>query len=306
MVVAALMQLAVAAPIGALFGAAYGTSIRIGYEIIFPALFGDKATSQSVDSVLNKMTTTFTAIGGLEAQKFGINQGIKSALKSIDADPELQELIKKNSFNDTLTITVNKSGNLENLSSVPFQSSRSRRDELKELQEKEAWIEELTRNVKVSADFERAIAFVASFQEEEFIQKYNKGFFRGQPSKQIADARIRDIKKSFRKFTKVQTKSQKARIARGQEGRKISQKVQRIPFTSGQVRVFKRYQIVVNQVNNKTNELKKIPSGSRNYRRINSQLKASKVQLNISVARIKQAKSVNLKGFELYYKWLAT
>ncbi len=125
MVVAALMQLAVAAPIGALFGAAYGTSIRIGYEIIFPALFGNKATSQSVDSVLDKMTSTFTAIGGLEAQKFGINQGIKNALKSIDADPELQELIKKNSFNDTLTITVNKSGSLTSQSSEQSLSSGS-------------------------------------------------------------------------------------------------------------------------------------------------------------------------------------
>ncbi len=117
------MQLAVAAPIGALFGAAYGTSIRIGYEIIFPALFGNKATSQSVDQVLTKMTQTFTGIGGLEAQAFGVNQGIKNALKAIDADPELQALIKKNSNLDTLNITVKQSGSLvTDQSSVQSQS----------------------------------------------------------------------------------------------------------------------------------------------------------------------------------------
>jgi len=129
MVVGALMQLAVAAPIGALFGAAYGTSIRIGYEIIFPALFGNKATSQSVDQVLTKMTQTFTGIGGLEAQAFGVNQGIKNALKAIDADPELQALIKKNSNLDTLNITVKQSGSLETgQSSVQSQSSVSDQD----------------------------------------------------------------------------------------------------------------------------------------------------------------------------------
>lgn len=113
MVVNSIMQIAAAGPIGALFGLAYGTSIRIGYEIIFPALFADKVTSKDVDATLSKMTTTFTAIGGLEAQKFGINTGIKDALKAINADPELMELIKKNSAYDTLNITVNKSGNLE-------------------------------------------------------------------------------------------------------------------------------------------------------------------------------------------------
>ncbi len=112
MVVAALIQLAVAAPIGALFGAAYGTSIRIGYEIIFPALFGDKVLSKDVDATLAKMTTLFTGVGGLEAQNFGINQGIKNALKALDADTELTDLIKKNSNLDTQTITVNLSGNL--------------------------------------------------------------------------------------------------------------------------------------------------------------------------------------------------
>ncbi len=114
MVVNALMTLAVAAPVGALFGLAYGTSIRIGYEIIFPALFGDKPTEKDVDKTLSKMTTMFTATGGLEAQKFGINTGIKNALKAINADPELTELIKKNYSLDTQNITVNLSGLSDN------------------------------------------------------------------------------------------------------------------------------------------------------------------------------------------------
>ncbi len=110
MVVSAIMQIAAAAPIGALFGLAYGTSIRVGYEIIFPALFGDKEVPKDATAVLGKMSTTFTALGGLEAMKFGIVQGIKKSLKDIEADPELVELIKKNSYLDTQNITVNLSG----------------------------------------------------------------------------------------------------------------------------------------------------------------------------------------------------
>ncbi len=110
MVVSALMQLAIAAPVGALFGAAYGTAIRVGYEIIFPALFGDKTTPQSAETVLQKMDTFYRGVGGLEANAVGINVGIKNALKAMDADSELQELIKKNSNLDSQTITVNLSG----------------------------------------------------------------------------------------------------------------------------------------------------------------------------------------------------
>ncbi len=110
MVISALMQLAIAAPTGALFGAAYGTAIRIGYEIIFPALFGNKPTSLSVDETLKKMETLYTGVGGLEAQAFGVNTGVKNALQAMNADPELMELIKKNSSQDILNITVNQSG----------------------------------------------------------------------------------------------------------------------------------------------------------------------------------------------------
>ncbi len=110
MVVSALIQLAIAGPTGILFGLGYGTAIRIGYEQLYPLLFGDKSTPQSVTEVMGKLETTYDAIGGKEAHMFGINQGIKNALKEIEADPELVELIKKNLYLDGQNITVNLSG----------------------------------------------------------------------------------------------------------------------------------------------------------------------------------------------------
>ncbi len=110
MVVQALVTLAVAGMTGALFGVAYGTSIRVGYEIIFPALFKNTKVSGNATDTLSAMKTLFTGIGGLEAQNFGINQGVKNALKAMDADEELTELIKKNSQQDSLNITINSSG----------------------------------------------------------------------------------------------------------------------------------------------------------------------------------------------------
>lgn len=128
MVISALMQLAIAAPTGALFGAAYGTAIRVGYEIIFPALFGDKSTSGSVDKTLDKMQAFYQGVGGLEANAVGINVGMRNALKAIDADPELQELIKKNSNLDTQTIIVNLSGSSIKDTKESSQSSPSKVD----------------------------------------------------------------------------------------------------------------------------------------------------------------------------------
>ncbi len=110
MVVSALVQLAIAGPVGILFGLGYGTAIRVGYEQVYPALFGDKELPKNTETILKKLESFYTSVGGLEAHKFGINQGIKNALKAIDADPELVDLIKKNSSLDSQTITVNLSG----------------------------------------------------------------------------------------------------------------------------------------------------------------------------------------------------
>ncbi len=123
MVVQGLIALALAGPTGGLFGLAYGTAIRVGYEIIYPLLFdqvakdikegrdsGDAKLSQNTEIVIGKMNTLYTSIGGLEANAFGVNTGIKNALKQIEDDPELLELIKKNSNLLSQNITVNLSG----------------------------------------------------------------------------------------------------------------------------------------------------------------------------------------------------
>ncbi len=91
MVVSAILLTALAPVTGALFGAAYGTSIRIGYEIIFPALFGDMineqknkvSTSQEEGAkrTIKALHTMFTATGGASALEFGIEQGIEMAKK---------------------------------------------------------------------------------------------------------------------------------------------------------------------------------------------------------------------------------
>ncbi len=129
MVVQGLIALALAAPTGGLFGLAYGTAIRVGYEIIYPLLFQDIANKQQtigrnkistlgsarttpaqIADILKGLTEMYTTVGGLEANAFGINTGIKNAMQAIQDDPELVELLKKNSSLLGQNITVNLSG----------------------------------------------------------------------------------------------------------------------------------------------------------------------------------------------------
>ncbi len=131
MVVQGLIALALAAPTGGLFGLAYGTAIRVGYEIIYPLLFQDIAIKQQtigrnkvstltpgkssttpaqIADILKGLTEMYTTVGGLEANAFGINTGIKNAMQAIQDDPELVELLKKNSNLLGQNITVNLSG----------------------------------------------------------------------------------------------------------------------------------------------------------------------------------------------------
>jgi len=104
MVVSTILLTALAPITGALFGASYGTSIRIGYEIIFPALFGDllkeqnkrlaSGSPQQADAKLTiqALHKMFTATGGVSAMEFGIAQGIDIAKKKTES-PEVQNLI---------------------------------------------------------------------------------------------------------------------------------------------------------------------------------------------------------------------
>ncbi len=105
MVVSAILLTALAPITGALFGASYGTSIRIGYEIIFPALFGDmindqknKASTSQEDGAkrtIKALHTMFTATGGASAMEFGIQQGIEMAKKKTES-PDVQHMIDLN------------------------------------------------------------------------------------------------------------------------------------------------------------------------------------------------------------------
>ncbi len=102
MVVSAILLTALAPITGALFGPSYGTSIRIGYEIIFPALFGDMindqknkiSTSQEEGAkrTIKALHTMFTATGGASAMEFGIEQGIELAKKKTES-PDVQSMI---------------------------------------------------------------------------------------------------------------------------------------------------------------------------------------------------------------------
>jgi len=102
MVVSAIL-LATMAPItGALFGASYGTAIRIGYEIIFPALFGDMINAkknvgqeEGAKRTIKALHTMFTATGGASALEFGIEQGIEMAKKKTES-PDVQDMIDLN------------------------------------------------------------------------------------------------------------------------------------------------------------------------------------------------------------------
>ncbi len=102
MPVSAILLAALAPITGALFGASYGTSIRIGYEIIFPALFGDMINEQKnkpnmsqeegAKRTIKALHTMFTATGGASAMEFGIEQGIEMAKKKTES-PAVQSMI---------------------------------------------------------------------------------------------------------------------------------------------------------------------------------------------------------------------
>ncbi len=106
MVVSAILLTALAPITGALFGASYGTSIRIGYEIIFPALFGDLINKQKnqkgtpsqeegAKRTIQALHTMFTATGGASAMEFGIEQGIEMAKKKTESQ-DVQDMIDLN------------------------------------------------------------------------------------------------------------------------------------------------------------------------------------------------------------------
>lgn len=99
--VAGLIATLLAPVTGGLFGLAYGTAIRIGYEQIYPALFpkkGPLGLTPEKQDVISGLVQMYDIIGGKGAHEFGINIGIQNAMKNVGNElfnsPELNELIK--------------------------------------------------------------------------------------------------------------------------------------------------------------------------------------------------------------------
>ncbi len=103
--VAGLVAALLAPVTGGLFGLAYGTAIRIGYEQIYPLLFpvnakgvSHGASSADIGRVLTGLIGMYDIIGGKGAHEFGIGQGIKNAMKGVGneltSSPELNLMIK--------------------------------------------------------------------------------------------------------------------------------------------------------------------------------------------------------------------
>ncbi len=94
-----------------------------------------------------------------------------------------------------------------------------------------------------------------------------------------------------------------SQIKKGQAGLAISQKVQRIPLTRTQTTLFIRYKTLVEKIN-KQKGLAKTATSPKS-RRLNAQaVITNQKTLAIYIQQIKRAKSINLVGFELYFKWL--
>ncbi len=118
------------------------------------------------------------------------------------------------------------------------------------------------------------------------ISKYITGGYEKDLAKKKADAKAKVI-------------------AKGKAGLKISQKVQRIPFTYQQKKVFTLYKNWIEVINRARVIINK--GGPTKY--MNSQrgiIRGAEIRLKKYREQINRARSVNLKGFELYYKWLQT
>ncbi len=95
-----------------------------------------------------------------------------------------------------------------------------------------------------------------------------------------------------------------SQIKKGQAGLKISQKVQRIPLTYSQTKLFLEYKRVLEKNNRYKQTLKKQGLSSNSRKALRVAIPINDKILATYREQINRAKSVNLKGFELYFKWL--
>ncbi len=99
--VAGLIATLLAPVTGGLFGLAYGTAIRIGYEQIYPALFptkGPMGLTREKKDVIAGLVQMYDIIGGKGAHEFGINLGFQHALKGLSKEmannPDILKMIQ--------------------------------------------------------------------------------------------------------------------------------------------------------------------------------------------------------------------
>ncbi len=124
--VAGLIATLLAPVTGGLFGLAYGTAIRIGYEQIYPALFpkrGPMGLTPQKKEVIAGLVQMYDIIGGKGAHEFGINVGIQNAMKGIGQEmfksPELNQLVAIEAGIGGVGVSGGSKG-LENLSFAAF------------------------------------------------------------------------------------------------------------------------------------------------------------------------------------------
>lgn len=139
--VAGLIATLLAPVTGGLFGLAYGTAIRIGYEQIYPALFpkrGPQGLTSGKKEVIQGLVQMYDIIGGKGAHEFGINIGIQNAINNIGT-----EVFNNPQLNTAISIEAGISGigvsgasGAQVFTKIP-DTTGGRADQLRALQDKQ-------------------------------------------------------------------------------------------------------------------------------------------------------------------------
>ncbi len=206
MVAAGIMAVVLAGPTGLLFGLAYGTAIRIGYEQIYPALFPpDTVTGRRAGSpvhlkdVLGGLERTYDIIGGKAMHEFGLNNGIDSAIRSAAKEAGLgdnvgiQELIKL----ETNIAAGTGPGSARDKVSTTLQEPPLTRDQL---------FEEVRREREESADIAK--------RDTSFKQRFPKLEQETQSKISLLNSRVRQYQTRIGLLNKNITRTNNTTIKR--------------------------------------------------------------------------------------------
>ncbi len=139
----------------------------------------------------------------------------------------------------------------------------------------------------------------------ELIQKEVQTFSKGGTdiTGVTKQSLIEDEKRRFLELQRIEKIKQDI-LDKSKEGLAISQKKQIIPLTSTQLRLFKSYKQNVERVTQAIQSLKVVDK--QFLQRAKNTLDYYRKRMEKDAVRIRQTKSINLVGFDLYYKWLAT